>query len=337
MELMPRAPRKKAPIRRFGFKAYAAIGCACFVVGFFAFLPAIVRLENKPPAVPPFPVTVDPIHKTIVEDPRVDAMLGTSTPLAAAVFIVNDAFLKLAAAAIDAAPYQALIGGATKAVVIKPGYRKEQVADAFGDALGWSDEQKADFVDQAATSIPTVTEGKFDAATYVVGASTTPEAVQQMISDQFNEDIASRYSSSTAALVPMDEALNIASLIEREAGSVQQMRLISGVIWNRIFSGMRLQLDATVQYAKADGTNDVWWPTVRPKDLSIKSPYNTYLHAGLPPTPIATPSVAAVLAALNPIKTDCLYYFHDNDGQIHCSATYQEHVALLKKYFGRGK
>jgi UPF0755 protein len=57
----------------------------------------------------------------------------------------------------------------------------------------------------------------------------------------------------------------------------------------------------------------------------------------LPPTPIANPSVAAVLAALNPKKTTCLFYFHDASAGFHCSDTYEQHVALLKKYYGRGK
>jgi UPF0755 protein len=102
---------------------------------------------------------------------------------------------------------------------------------------------------------------------------------------------------------------------------------------------MNLQLDATLQYAKAQKSPIAgsWWPQVVPKDKYINSPYNTYLHAGLPPTPIASPSVAAVLAALNPVNTPCLFYFHDRNGNFHCTDTYAAHVALLKKYYGQGK
>jgi UPF0755 protein len=99
---------------------------------------------------------------------------------------------------------------------------------------------------------------------------------------------------------------------------------------------MKLQLDATLQYAKANGRNG-WWPVVRSRDKYIRSPYNTYQNGGLPPGPIANPSVAAIVATLNPKKTPCFYYFHDNDSAFHCSETYDEHVALLKKYFGRGR
>ncbi|MFA6414815.1 MAG: endolytic transglycosylase MltG, partial [Candidatus Paceibacterota bacterium] len=108
--------------------------------------------------------------------------------------------------------------------------------------------------------------------------------------------------------------------------------------WNRLFINMNLQIDATLQYVKADASAaQGWWPKVVPADRFRKSAYNTYLHPGLPPTPIASPSVAAILAALNPRETSCLFYFHDANRQFHCTDTYAEHVALLKKYYGRGK
>ena len=114
------------------------------------------------------------------------------------------------------------------------------------------------------------------------------------------------------------------------------MRMISGIIWNRLFINMNLQIDATLQYAKAETTKS-WWPPVVPKDKYISSKYNTYAHKGLPPGPIASPSIAAVIAALNPKPTDCVFYFHDKRGQFHCSADYKGHVRLLKQYYGQGK
>ena len=109
------------------------------------------------------------------------------------------------------------------------------------------------------------------------------------------------------------------------------MRLISGIIWNRIFKGMKLQMDATLQYVK--GNEADWWPQVTPDDKNIPSPYNTYLHTDLPPTPISNASLAAITAAYNPIKTSCLFYIHDKKGNIHCSATYVGQLANIKKYY----
>ena len=159
-----------------------------------------------------------------------------------------------------------------------------------------------------------------------------------MVNKHFVEDILSHYGTTTAELVPLNDALTVASLIQREAAGSDDMRIISGIIWNRLFLNMNLQIDATVQYAEANARSaGSWWPPVATRNLFLKSPYNTYVNKGLPPTPIANPSVAAVLAALNPVNTDCMFYFHDRMGQFHCSATYAEHVALLKKYYGRGK
>jgi UPF0755 protein len=108
------------------------------------------------------------------------------------------------------------------------------------------------------------------------------------------------------------------------------MNLISGIIWNRIWSGMRLDIDATLQYAKGDEKK--WWPVVLSADKNIASPYNTYKTIGLPPTPISNPSLAAIEAAYNPQKTACIFYFHDDNRIIHCSKTYAEHKKGVEVY-----
>ena len=114
--------------------------------------------------------------------------------------------------------------------------------------------------------------------------------------------------------------------------------VVAGILFKRLEAGWPLQADATLQYAKANSkTSGSWWPRIVPADRFRSSAYNTYLHSGLPPTPISNPSVASILAALNPRKTSCLFYFHDSFGGFHCTDTYAQHVALLKKYYGQGK
>lgn len=101
---------------------------------------------------------------------------------------------------------------------------------------------------------------------------------------------------------------------------------------------MPLQLDATLQYAKGSRASEKeWWPVPKPADKYLKSPFNTYANKGLPPAPIANPSAASVLAALNPVPTDCYYYFHADNAEYYCSKTYEEHVRKLRAVFGRGK
>jgi hypothetical protein len=300
------------------------------------------QVKGAPLIANQFPVTVDPQRKVITEDPQVNTLLESpSSPLQAAADsgnIFSKIFESLAASIANAPWYESIGAVDAKFVTITPGMRKEQVANAFGAVLKWSAAQKKQFsTTQPYAALP-LAEGSFSPGTYLVSNGMTPVAAQQLVNAQFNADVLSHYGTATAQVVPLDQALTVASLIEREAGDPSDMRLISGIIWNRLFNNMALQIDATLQYAKATKTaKGNWWPTVLPADKNIVSPYNTYKHTGLPPTPIATPSVAAVLAALNPVNTSCLFYFHDNNGVMHCSDTYAQHVALLKKYFGHGK
>ena len=93
---------------------------------------------------------------------------------------------------------------------------------------------------------------------------------------------------------------------------------------------MLLQADATLQYLR--GTEGDWWPQPDVEDKDDESLYNTYEHKGLPPAPIATPSLASIEAVLDPQATKCLYYLHDAYGRIHCSTNYEAHKANVNRY-----
>lgn len=325
------------------------LGCVVlFGVMVFSF-PVLLALnvqreqkQSSPAPLEQFPVTVDPRNKSIVENARVNAFFeDTHSPLQAAVGnarnILGNIF-EWIALSIAATPwYQSIAAVNGRLVAIEPGMRKEQVAGAFANALGWNPKQQREFLTANARSPASLSEGSFSPGVYLVDVGTTPLAAQALVNDRFVKDILSHYGTTTAEIVPLTQALTIASLVEREAGT-DDMRIISGIIWKRLFIDMNLQIDATLQYAKANSTaSGSWWPRVLPADRFRASPYNTYAHGGLPPTPIANPSVAAVLAALNPRNTSCLFYFHDRAGTFHCTDTYAEHVILLKKYYGRGK
>jgi UPF0755 protein len=116
------------------------------------------------------------------------------------------------------------------------------------------------------------------------------------------------------------EVVTLASLIEREAKVDADRRPISGVLRNRLARGLRLEVDATILYALGQHKSRLLY-----RDLEVDSPYNTYRHAGLPPGPIANPGRASLEAALNPAKTDCLYYVARSDGTHVFSRTLAEH------------
>ena len=324
--------------------------CAVLVIGIFFSFPTLlamsVRYEQNQALSAmqkQFPVTVNPREKVIVEDAQVNAFLeSTNSPLQAAAGNVGNIFKNvfdwIAITIADMPLYQSLASADGRFVSITAGMRKEQVASVFANTLGWNAKQKKEFLTVSPYASLPLPEGSFSPGIYLVAKDTTPEAAQALVNKRFSEDILSHYGTTTAQVVPLNQALTVASLVEREAGGPDDMRIISGIIWNRLFISMNLQIDATLQYAKANTAAAAsWWPKVVPTDRFRASPYNTYLHPGLPPTPIANSSVASVLAALNPKNTSCLFYFHDAVGGFHCSTTYAEHVMLLKKYYGRGK
>ena len=329
---------------------------ALFLVVVAASFPSILTMELSreldaeavEKGLSPFPVTVDPKRKIIAESSEVNQLLESpDSPLQASALsagnVAHLVFVWIASAIGNSSAYQSMAsvgsGTGTRFVTITPGMRREQVANAFGSVLGWTPAQKKAFLTPAPGHLLPLFEGSFVEGTYTVTKQTTPLMAQAFVNDRFSEEILAHYSTSTAAVVPLEQALIIASLIEREAGGADDMRLISGIIWNRLFLGMKLQIDATVQYAKASAvTGHGWWPRIVPStDMARKSPYNTYRNVGLPPGPIASPSVASVLAALNPKSTSCIFYFHDSRQNFHCSETYADHVTLLKQYYGRGR
>lgn len=124
------------------------------------------------------------------------------------------------------------------------------------------------------------------------------------------------------------EALIMASIVEKETGAAFERPQIAGVFMNRLRLGMRLQTDPTVVY----GLGERFDGRLRRVDLQTDTPYNTYTRAGLPPTPIAMPSEAAIQAALNPAKTDALYFVSRNDGTHVFSTNLDAHNRAVNRY-----
>lgn len=124
------------------------------------------------------------------------------------------------------------------------------------------------------------------------------------------------------------EALILASIVEKETGVAGERPLIAAVFLSRLRRGMRLQTDPTVIY----GMGGAYEGNVRARDLREDTPYNTYVHKGLPPTPIALPGGEAIHAVLHPAPTDALYFVAKGDGSHYFSKTYGEHRKAVVKY-----
>jgi UPF0755 protein len=124
------------------------------------------------------------------------------------------------------------------------------------------------------------------------------------------------------------EALIMASIVEKETGSAAERDMIAGVLINRLRIGMRLQADPTVIY----GMGTDFDGNLRKRDLLADGPYNTYVRAGLPPTPIAMPGLASLKAAMHPAQTQAIYYVSRGDGSSQFSRSLDEHNRAVGKY-----
>ena len=214
-------------------------------------------------------------------------------------------------------------------ITFPPGWRKEQIAEYLARKLGWTDEEKYTFVMIDTAQTPEQIEGVYYGDTYLIPSDQAPAQVAARLRDRFEEVFAPYAAQAVEKNVTWTEVLIMASLIESEAAK-NDKHLVSGILWNRINDGMRLQVDASLQYFRGKEGN--WWPLPDPEDKTFDSPFNTYRYAGLPPHPIANPSEESIEAALNPTKTSCIFYLHDNEGQIHCSPTYAGHRANVDRY-----
>jgi UPF0755 protein len=124
------------------------------------------------------------------------------------------------------------------------------------------------------------------------------------------------------------EVLILASIIEKETGTPEERPEIAGVFVRRLKKGMLLQTDPTVIY----GLGDAYTGNITKQDLKIDSPYNTYRYSGLPPTPIASPGLAALKSAVNPKQGDSLYFVSKGNGNHYFSASIREHGCAVIKY-----
>jgi UPF0755 protein len=218
-----------------------------------------------------------------------------------------------------------------KWVVIPEGLRKEEIAVILGTALGWTKDQEAKWISTDTKMKYDNVEGVYFPDTYLVPVDELLLDVVNRLVAKFNEKFAVYLPEFNEQNIKWTTGLTLASIVQREAASDPEMPLVAGILWNRLEQGMPLDVDATLQYVRGD-VGKGWWAPITVADKQTQSPYNTYLNKGLPPHPICNPGIPAIEAVLNPAQTDCLYYLHGNDGQLHCAKTYEEHQQNIEQY-----
>ena len=173
-------------------------------------------------------------------------------------------------------------------------------------------------------------EGQFFPDTYVFSKGTNDLRILRRAQAAMRRHLAAEWQQRAANLpyrTPY-EALVMASIVEKETGQATERETIGGVLVNRLRRGMLLQVDPSVIY----GLGEAFDGNLKKVHLLADGPYNTYTRAGLPPTPIALPGLAALRAALRPAATEALYYVARGDGSSEFSRTLEEHNRAVRKY-----
>ena len=179
-------------------------------------------------------------------------------------------------------------------------------------------------------------EGQFAPDTYAFApGSTTDMQILRLAYEAQQRNLQQAWDARQPDLpfASAAEALVMASIVERETGLARERGRVAGVFINRLRRGMRLQSDPTVIY----GLGTRYDGNIRKRDLTTDNPYNTYTRAGLPPTPIALPGRDAIVATLNPEKTDAIFFvaIGDGSGGHYFSATVAEHNRAVQRYLER--
>jgi UPF0755 protein len=176
--------------------------------------------------------------------------------------------------------------------------------------------------------IPSQTaEGFLFPDTYQIPERCAPVELVERMTTRFFEVLGELTENAAPTDRPLLETVTVASIVQKETADVSEMSRISGVVYRRLERGMRLQCDVTIRYALKKYRKHLTY-----RDLDFESPYNSYLHNGLPPGPICCPGRGALEAAFRPDDSGYLYFVSKNDGTHHFSMTLAEHNRAVAKY-----
>lgn len=194
-------------------------------------------------------------------------------------------------------------------ITIPEGYSSRDIAEKF---VGFKNFNKDNFL-----KIADGKEGYLFPDTYFFTLLETEEEIIKKMEDNFKE--------KAGDVKP--EIIVMASILEKEALTPEDKKIVSGILWKRLETGMLLQVDAVFAYIIDKKSSDLTLD-----DLKIDSPYNTYLYKGLPPAPICNPGIESIEAALNPTSSSYWYYLSDKNLNIHFAKNFDEHKLNKAKY-----
>ena len=204
----------------------------------------------------------------------------------------------------------------TRAVTFPEGFSVYDMRDYIGDALSSIDTESA-----------VAYEGFLFPDTYFVSPYETFEELISRMRALYEEKIAPLRERIRSSNLTEEEVVILASIIEREANDEQSMRMVSGILQNRLQNDFPLQVDAVFTYLLGKTSAELTLD-----DLALDSPYNTYIHTGLPPAPIANPGLMSINAVLDPLPSEYLFYLTGNDGAFYYAKNFEEHKRNKARY-----
>ncbi len=229
-------------------------------------------------------------------------------------------------------------------VTIPEGWRAEQIAEMLEEEVGLDSDQFLNLVQGGYFDYeflldrpPEATlEGFLFPDTYLLPTQPTDlDIIERMLADFDQRFTAEMRQATVEREMTIYQVVTLASIVEREAVVAEERPIIAGVFLNRLEDGMSLDSCPTVQYALGYQEDaDQWWktPVMLEEFDQVNSPYNTYLHRGLPPGPICNPGLASIQAVLEPVDSDYLYFLAKGDGSHAFAKTFEEHLQNQQKY-----
>lgn len=213
-------------------------------------------------------------------------------------------------------------------ITIPEGFRNEEIALKLAKDLSIPEKE----------FLRIAREGYMFPDTYQIPKEASAGAIVNIFLTNFNKKVTLDLKEETKKKdISLDELITVSSLVEREARLAEDRPLTASVILNRLKIGMKLDIDATIQYALGyQPDQKTWWKkNLTEEDLEINSPYNTYKNPGLPPTPICNPGLAVIEAVIEAPETDYIYYLSDKSGKTHFAKTIEEHNDNISKYLNK--
>ena len=204
-------------------------------------------------------------------------------------------------------------------VTIPEGFNVRQIGERLEEAGLFPAE---DFIKLAQRK-----EGFLFPDTYEFYGHAKPEDVISKMKENFDRKLSPYLPEAEREGKTLHEIIIMASLLEEEAKTTEDKKIVAGILWKRLGSGAALRVDATLTYVTGRASHEL-----TDADLKLNSPYNTYRYPGLPLAPISNPGLETIDSALHPASSTYWFYLSDKDGKLHYARTFEEHKANRLKY-----